>query len=184
MSRYVDNYLTYLAEILRAVLTKRPEVMKSSSATLTVEQALSFATLEDMRLYVADRTVTSLSYSGLGDVEEYFTKRLGVQLFTDEGLRTYLREAVLLRNLLTHQRGIVDERSIKAGLPRDQYSRGERIDLTGEEAKRVMAASVLSVLSLDERVAKKFGIPCSEYQGHAIESLSRKPPPPVSNSSE
>lgn len=162
--RYVDNYLTYLADVLREVLRVKPDVLKSSQNTITVEEALGHDTVDGLRAFIADRAVTALSYAGLSEVDDYFKRRLGIPLFDDEAVAEYVSEAVILRNLLTHRRGVVDERSLRSGLPRDRYQLGGRIDLPGDESKRVIAATVAAVLDMDARIAQKFQLDVKAYR--------------------
>lgn len=164
LARYVDNYLTYLADILREVLRVKPEVLKSSQSTLTVEEALDHGSIEELRSFIADRAVTSLSYAGLADVDDFFRRRLGLRLFEDEAVEAYVVQAVLLRNLLTHRRGVVDERAVRAGLLAANYPIGERIQLDSSECARVIAATVAAVTELDRRVAAKFDLDVSTYE--------------------
>lgn len=158
MTRYVDNYLAYLADILREVLRARPEVLSSRRATVTVEEALRHTTIDDLRSFIAERTVASLTFAGLQDLDNYFAERLGLPLSTDPATRQYLGNAVVLRNVLTHRRGVIDERAIQAGLRGDEYKVGERLQLPTDEVRRLNKAVVSAVLDLDARVATKFGL--------------------------
>lgn len=157
LTRYIDSYLTYLSEVLHEALLVRPEIL-SSGEQMTLKDALAHETMEQLVIFLADRKVSRLSFKGLGELEDYFVERLGMPLVEDDRLADYLREWVALRNLLTHRRGIVDQRALTGGLPAEHYSVGERVQISRAGAFRILAAVVAGVLDLDRRIAAKFSL--------------------------
>lgn len=157
LTRYIDSYLTFLSELLHEVLLVRPEIL-SSQEQVTLKDALRHETMEDLVAFLADRKVSRLSFMGLSDIEDYFRQHLGLSLVSDSSLAEHLREWVALRNLLTHRRGIVDQRALASGLPLDQYKVGDRVRVSRDNGFRLLAAVVVAVIDLDARVAAKFSL--------------------------
>ena len=163
VTRYVDSYLTYVAELLHEVLLVRPEIL-SSQEQITVEESLTHSTMEELVAYLADRKVSRLSFKGLGDLDRYFSRNLGVGLVDDPALGQLLREWVALRNLVTHRRGVVDLRAHNGGLPPAHYALGEQVRITRTNGFRMLAAVVIAVFDLDRRIIAKFDLPRGNFE--------------------
>src|SRR5271157_5273614 len=73
--RFVDNFQTYLAAILRDVLRTTPEMLKSRQQTVTLEYLLQFASMEDLQLDLVESRVNSLSYKGFEELEKWFSEK-------------------------------------------------------------------------------------------------------------
>ena len=73
--RQVDNYLTYIAELLAVVFRTRPEMLKSAE-TIRIEDVLKHTSMEALIAELTDRKVNSLSYRGMKDLHQYLEKRL------------------------------------------------------------------------------------------------------------
>ena len=46
--RFVDNFEVYLSDILREVLRKKPDILRSRQQTVTLEHVLQFPTIDDL----------------------------------------------------------------------------------------------------------------------------------------
>lgn len=108
VNNLVNNFLTYLSEVLQLVVVAKPEVLRSSEKTST-EEILQFHEMSDVVSYIADRKINELSYGGLKGIEEFVSSRLGLALFDDGEQRKLLTIFVELRNLNTHNRGRVND---------------------------------------------------------------------------
>lgn len=175
LTRYIDSYLTYLSELLHEVLLVRPEIL-SSQEQITLEDALAHQTMEELVAFLADRKVSRLSFKGLCELEDYFVQRLGLALVDDHRLAEHLREWVALRNLITHRRGLVDQRALTGGLPSAHYTVGERVRVSRDNGFRLLAAVVTAVLDLDQRIAAKFSLPLLATARDGVPASSRGAP--------
>jgi hypothetical protein len=108
----VNNFLCYLSEILQEVVRKRPEVLRSKE-TLTTHEVLQFGRINDLVAYIADKKVSDLSYGSLGGLREFMTDRLGVEMFQSDHEHMLLTVFIELRNIHTHNRGVVNELFLK-----------------------------------------------------------------------
>jgi hypothetical protein len=61
LSRGVENFLTYLSEMLGAIFRARPETMRSS-ATIRVDEVLKHSSMDEFVSYLAEKQVNQLSY--------------------------------------------------------------------------------------------------------------------------
>ena len=62
-SRIVDNFTTYISELLRDVLTSKPEILRSKQE-VRLDYVLKFASLSELISDLVDRKVSDLGYLG------------------------------------------------------------------------------------------------------------------------
>jgi hypothetical protein len=108
---------------------------------------------------IVEKKVNELSYHGMKDVTEFFEKKLGLQLFTD---RDDLFKAALhvdIRNLITHNRGIVN-RIFQQRQPTFPAELGTSIVFKNDrEVGEIIGWFVYCARQLDWRAAEKFDLP-------------------------
>ncbi|CAL77377.1 hypothetical protein BRADO3599 [Bradyrhizobium sp. ORS 278] len=107
-----NNFFSYISEMLQLVLRRKPEVLRSSER-LTNEEVLQFTRVKELVAYMADKKVNELAYGGLKGVEDYVRDRLGIDLFANDDERARLTILAELRNIHTHNRGVVNEVFLK-----------------------------------------------------------------------
>lgn len=158
--RFVDNYLVYIAELIGTLFRSRPEALRSAQTKVSVEQVLRHDSIDDFVEWLADDTVNRLSYDGFGSIADFFEGKFGMPLVADEEVRRSLVEAIAIRNLLTHRRGVVDERFVtmlaSEGLNTERYVVGERLDPLRHVDS--MLAAQRAMADVDARVVLKFGL--------------------------
>lgn len=160
MCRAVDNYLTYLTQLITIVLQANPEMLKSSE-TITLQELLSHESLEQVIHHVVERKVNELSYKGIRDLYDYLKQRYGIDLFKDaEDLETTAKY-VEMRNVITHNRGIINQQFIKRLKEKMDYI-GQHVSVIEGNPMELIAHFLLRVLDLDSRVAEKFTLPLEE----------------------
>lgn len=157
--RFVDNYLRYIADVMGEVFVARPETL-STSAEVKVEDVLRHGTLDDFVAWYADKRVNSLTYKGFGPVVADFERRLGVPFTTVIDRQEQIHRAVAIRNLIVHQRGIVDWRFVNDLQTRGFDTAHLRVgqQLPDFASGPTMRALVASVREIDDKVASKFGL--------------------------
>lgn len=162
ISRSIDNFLTYVSDVLSEVLIARPEVMRSRR-TVTLQEVLSHHSLDEFARSAAEGIINELSYKGLSDISDFITRKLGVSLVEDKSLETRLSSAIAARNVITHRRGVIDSRFIAAA--GESYgSAGERINCQALLDDKVGLTDVAVVGSFDRRIAAKFDLPFGAYE--------------------
>jgi hypothetical protein len=167
VTNMANNFLCYLSEILQAVVNKRHEVLRSSEK-LTTEEVLQFKRISDIITFIADRKINDLSFGGLMQMKEFITDRLGVEMFNDDKERMLLTILVELRNIHTHNRGIVNKLFLnRVGCDHYDDFQFELGKLYGVNFDRFVTLSrnaIVVALRLDEMLAKKFKLKRSHYK--------------------
>jgi hypothetical protein len=156
-----NNFLCYLSEILQEVVRKRHEILRSSER-LTTEEALQFSRLEDLVAFVADRKINELTYGGLRAMNEFVFDLLGVELFGNEQERMLVTILVELRNVHTHNRGVINQLFLNrvGSLEYDdfQFELNKRYHVDLDHLAKLARASIDVAERLDISLAKKFGL--------------------------
>lgn len=106
--RSVDNFMSFLSEMLQACMSKKPELLRSKEQIKT-EDVLRFTNRRELLDFLVNRKLNELSYGGLRGIEEFLDQRLNVALVDNDEERTRLSIAIELRNIYTHNRGVVNE---------------------------------------------------------------------------
>jgi hypothetical protein len=107
LTRAVDNYLGYVSELLALAFLTKPEMLRSDE-TVPVRLVLEHDTMGDLIEDLAERRVERLAYQSLRDLSQYLRERVGFDLFgSDEHFEGAAR-LVELRNLVVHNRGVVN----------------------------------------------------------------------------
>jgi hypothetical protein len=156
--RGVNSFQTYLAELLTLIFEARPETLKSQKL-VTREFCVEHYAANDLIAALAKQTVDELAYRSLKDVARFFEKTLRLPLFTK---REDLEKTALhvdIRNVITHNRGIVDTLFVQRH-PEFSSELGHPISLkkdsdTGEQ----LGGLLFFARQLDLRAIQKFGLP-------------------------
>jgi hypothetical protein len=106
--RLVDNFLYYISNIMQDVLRKNPEML-SSNVMVRIDEIVKFSRMKDLISYLVDRKLNELSYGGLREIEKFLMSRTGIQLSKQKREKATLIHAIEMRNIYTHNRGIVNE---------------------------------------------------------------------------
>ena len=153
--RYVDNFLTYISDLLALIFKTRPETLKSGDS-VRVEDVLSFPTIQDFIESLTERKILQLSTRGFSQLENYLSERLGFELFKsgDDFLRAKI--IIEVRNVFVHNRGIANK-IFASRAPEFEAELGKRITLSKEEVVASIAFLTRSVAETDTQAAQKFG---------------------------
>jgi hypothetical protein len=73
-----------------------------------IDLVLEYDDMADLLDALAERKVSDLSYKSLADLSGYFKEKLGLALTATKGELEHLTLLVEIRNLLVHNRGIVN----------------------------------------------------------------------------
>ena len=106
MTRAVDGFLTYLAELLAMVYEANPNALPAE-ANIPVSLALELDDREELVRELAGRRVRRLARKSVDALNRPF-KALQFPLYRTEAERKVLERAIARRDLFVHSRGIVD----------------------------------------------------------------------------
>jgi len=156
LARAVDNFLTYVAELMSVVFKTRPETLRSG-AKVEIAYILSHDSMDDLIENLAERRVEQLAYAGLRELQENLETTLGFQLFTSE---EELEQAVMLvegRNIVVHNRGVVNKTYLSR-VPGFDGKLGERLQFNVDPFFDDLAFLAKAGVDIDARAAAKWDI--------------------------
>lgn len=107
-SSCVDNFETYLSELLYEIYLAKPETLKAGESTVRVADVLNCADMEEFVQWFAGRRVSKLQK---GSIEGFLLKNpeiASLQAIAKDQI-TELEKILQIRHLYAHRNGIVDE---------------------------------------------------------------------------
>lgn len=150
--RHIENYLNYLSSLLYEIFIQRPETLRSSEK-IEVSDLLKHNTMDDIVRDIAERKVSSLSYSSLSNLAEFFSDRFGLSIASSEQLSA-ICEAAEIRNISVHNRCIINERYLsRTGC--DSAVLGQKKELFIGYLDEIVPILADLVKSLDESARRK-----------------------------
>ncbi|MEK6300902.1 MAG: hypothetical protein AABO41_09295 [Acidobacteriota bacterium] len=165
LCRSVDNFLTYVSELLALTFRTRPEMLKSNE-TARLDLILQFKRMDDLISFLVEKRVTDLAYKGMRDLSKDLSTKIGFNLFEGEEALARAVRIIEVRNLIVHNRAIVN-RLFLSRLPDFTASLGDRVDLQGNAVLDDMEFLDSSVSDIDRRAVEKFVLPLSIAEGTA-----------------
>jgi hypothetical protein len=154
-TRGVDSFSIYLSEMLGLVFTTRPETLRSREQ-VRVEEVLQHQSLEELLGYLANRRVERLAYAGLATVAQELEGELGFSLFERSDELERAVQIVEARNLIVHNRGIVNTTYLRR--VRGAETVGSPLPIDPEYVLGSLELLAVSCADIDERAAAKFGL--------------------------
>jgi hypothetical protein len=165
VARLMDEFSTYLVDLLRAVLRARPELLRSNEQ-VRVDHVLRFASMEELREDLIERKVQDLSYKGYADLEEWWSDRIGVPLVPSDKSRDALVLLLELRNAIVHNRGRAGARYLRTVNPTG-VAIGEPIVISESYVNNALGFVIALVKDIDRAVAEKYKLPLQSWREHA-----------------
>lgn len=160
VTRAVDNFVCYLSETLQSCMLKRPEILKSSEQ-VKLEDVLRFSTKRDLIEFLVNRKLNELTYSGFSGIATFFEQKLGITIIDEGDLETrrQIGFGIELRNIYTHNRGIVNETFLKrVGEDSNHFGakEGERFNSDLDFLAGMMNTMFDTAKDLDKKTASKY----------------------------
>jgi hypothetical protein len=166
LARSVDNYLTYVSELLRLVLRTRPETLDGETK-VEVAFVLGHETMEELHVALADQRVDELAQSGFGELAGTLRDELGFSLFDDSGRLDLATRLVAARNVIVANRGVVD-RSYLESAPGSDLRIGDPL-LLEDSVVRDLDVLIGGVSDADARAAERWTLPTPVERGTLAE---------------
>jgi hypothetical protein len=163
--RLVDNFMSFLSETIQACMSKKPELLRSREH-ISAEDVLRFKSRRALIDFLVSRKLNELSYGGLRGIEEFLDQRLGISLATGDNERAQLSIAIELRNIYTHNRGVVNELFLsRIGSHQHAYNFVQEKRFHADFDEIVGFANNLFDIAtrLDGQVMAKFGLQKKRY---------------------
>jgi hypothetical protein len=116
----------YLLDVFCAVLTNRPETLKSSKKQLSYDRIIDLQASNALIPYLAQREMNEVGYKSIAEQAEYYESRFNIKIADSGVALDDLAEIRATRNLLVHNNGIVNSIYLDA-VRNPKYSLGERV---------------------------------------------------------
>lgn len=157
LSRAVDNFLSYISDILTQAIISRPDLLKSQEQ-VTMEEVLGHDSIEEFVQWAAERHINQLSFKGLEEIARYVEKRLGLSIHSSEEDWQTLKRAVAARNLTVHRRTVIDDRFLRV-MKDATLSKGDKFQVPARMLADTLDCTMRVVYDFDGRIAEKFSVP-------------------------
>lgn len=156
LCRLVDNFNTFLSEIVREALASRPEMLKSQES-IRIDYLMSFESREDLIEDLVDRKVADLSYGGFNSLNQWIEDRMGIRLEFEESFQSDIVELLETRNAIVHNRGCVGAKYLRL-VNNSRFQLGAVRRLVVDDVLNALGALNEFASVVDSMVAEKFGL--------------------------
>jgi hypothetical protein len=154
LARSVDNFGKYLVDLIRQVLQKQPSILKSRQQSLTLEDILQHSSIDDLVHSIIEAKVNALSYEGFDSMLEWCTSR-AIPLQVPNEKKNIVIELIATRNLIVHNRCIVDEKYVRT-VGGTMRKVGDLRDLELHDFTQALELLDSIVIATDKASARKF----------------------------
>jgi hypothetical protein len=152
--RAVDNFQTYISELILCILTVYPQPFFGRK--IDAELLFTNNSIEDLQKLVIDREVNDLTYKSVVDLEKFVSEKFGFYLFGSALQRARVKYLYDVRNLIIHNRGVVNHRFLSANPKSKQVL---KMRLHAPECLRTTLYLKSVAIGIDQRAMGKFTFP-------------------------
>jgi hypothetical protein len=156
VGKAVDNFISYIAELLAAVFRTRPETLPSGDE-VELGFVLGHTTMEDFVDSLTDRRVHNLAQKGMRELSAYLRRHLKFDLFPDPARMDKALYYTELRNLLVHNRGRADLKFARKFPNRPAL--GQPVPIGTENLAACLDFFIEAACDIDRRAVEKFKLP-------------------------
>ena len=157
LARVVDNFQTYVVDLVRAVLHAKPAMLSTRQQTLTLEELLSYDRIEDLVHDILERRINGLAYEGFIELQTWCAER-GMEISVSQTDQVAVVEFFAIRNVIAHNRGVVDEKYVKATESKT-FAIGTVRNVSVDDFFQAMSMFHRIVTETDRIAAEKFQLP-------------------------
>ena len=161
LSRAVDNFLTYISDLLQLILEQRPNMLPDSDTEVRLRDILKHESKESLVKEIIERKVYSLSRKGIRELNAYLERFYGLTLIKDKVLDK-VADIIATRNIITHNRGIINA-LFCLEVPTAESQIGKPHSLKMTDFTVLSTPLIFIAEDLDKRAIDKFGLPASTY---------------------
>jgi hypothetical protein len=162
LTRSADNFVSYISELLTLIFRTKPETLRSDESMMKLSDILRYGSMDELVSAIAEHRVNELAYMGLRDLTTFLAKRIGFELFPDRDRMATAVKFIELRNLIVHNRGVVN-RLFASKLPEYAPYLGTPLRVSMVQVAQHQSFLLAAVTDIDERASNKFGLPVTAY---------------------
>lgn len=172
----IENFLSYIAELLALVFSVRPEALKSSEQ-VKVEDVLRHESMDELRTFLTERRVERLAYMSLRDLNTDIERTLGFTLFPDEAHLSRAEMDGHMRNLIAHNRGRANKRFVRSHTgPGSPPKVGSLLDINRNTFPAEIAFLQSAARDIDARAVEHWRLPTVAEPDTAVPVEALLPP--------
>lgn len=158
LCRLVDNFLIYLSNVISLIYLAEPDRLRSAKINITADDLFFATDMKILRNLVIERHVRDLAYRGLESLNKYLAQRdqLDFQLFPNKEDRKFFSDMVEIRNLIVHNRGVINATFLERVNYLEGQAIGEQPEIPGAMLDDTVELTCRLVFNIDQRVIAKF----------------------------
>ncbi|TPL84066.1 hypothetical protein FJ950_17890 [Mesorhizobium sp. B2-3-14] len=157
VTNVADSFLWYLSDVIQRAMRKRPELVKSGQS-IKIEEVFDFKSRREMINYLIDRKINALSYGGMNEIERFIAESLGIPMFNSDDERIKMKVLIESRNVLVHNRGIINSLFLKRidKATAEEFRGRSTVYMGLDQLLIYTGISAKTAVGLDEKIARKF----------------------------
>ncbi len=105
----VCQYDAIIGNLIRLVLTNKPEILNGSEKPITFKQLTEYHSMEEAKEAIITKEIETILRDSHDEQLKWFENKLGIKLHEDKELISKFIEITERRNLFTHNNGIVND---------------------------------------------------------------------------
>ncbi|MFG4003412.1 hypothetical protein [Flavobacterium aquidurense] len=150
----IDNFSTYLKDILSEVVFAKPQILKSQESE-KLDFILEYESMDDLINAIASKKLEELFYKGIEDIGKFFKSRLGIDIFKTDKEKETINLHVKQRNLTVHNRRRISKDFAKQ-FPNLEFKIGEYLNFDFRYVSTLNLYLFNFVATIDEEISQKF----------------------------
>ncbi|MFC7774063.1 hypothetical protein [Flavobacterium sp. GCM10027622] len=150
----IDNFTTYLKDILAEVVQAEPQILKSNESE-KLDFILGHESMKDLINAIANKKVEQLFYKGIEDIEKFFTERLKIEIFKTKEEKEGINRLIKQRNLTVHNRRKISNEFAKH-FPDFNDGIGQHINFDFKYVSTINMFLYNFIGNIDEEISQKF----------------------------
>lgn len=147
-------FASYLSDLIKDVFSTRPDALRTNDQ-LRFKEIMSFDTKDQIVEYMIDKRVNELSFLGIEKLSEDIASKFNFRFFESKRRSLTIKKIAEKRNVLVHNRGIVNSRYLQ--LSGDRFAKiGEKVFLQNGTSLLIYLLQV--AIDIDSRAVIHFGL--------------------------
>lgn len=155
-SRQIDNFQTYVVNLVREILNIKPNILHNNHPQISIAQLLEVNTIDELINEVIENKVSSLANKGFANIKEW-CRTSGIPLVVDRKMEGKLKEFIAIRNMIVHNRCIVDDKFLRV-VPDSKFQKGSIRKLKVDDLYEAINIFSNIVKETDKNSIEKFNL--------------------------
>lgn len=160
-SRQVDNFQTYIVNLVREILKVQPNILHNNHPHISIAQLLEVESKDELIIEVIENKVSSLANKGFTSIDKW-CKKSGIPLTVDQEINIKLKEFIAIRNIIVRNRCVVDEKYLRV-IPHSKYKKGSLRKLKVNDLYDAVNIFSEVVKQTDKNSIEKFSLEVFEF---------------------